>query len=227
MPFAEERHDSHLRTGIRRFDPPSGGPGALPLAQEQSQRNGLDARKESVMSGLPNSLLRLGSRVARPFVIGPAAFLLLTAAGCGFESGDSTRSSTWSSQIGGPVAQSDDYAELIGPAGGSLGGSDAWFVVPANALSTETTITMSVSPAGSPGSLLEADMGPNGQNFAVACTLSISKPAGYNQNDVYCIALWDETNSEWDDLGGTDHGSYVSLEVSHFSKYKIVINHGE
>jgi hypothetical protein len=148
------------------------------------------------------------------------AALLLLAAGCGFDRPDD--GSRRSFELGEPIPQSIEYSDVFGSAGGSLGGSDAWFDIPVNALSVSTTITMSVSPAYSPGSLIEAEMGPDGQTFAVACTLSIRKPAGYDSNDVYHIALWDEVSEEWEDLGGTDHGSYVSLSVSHFSRYGIV-----
>jgi hypothetical protein len=35
-----------------------------------------------------------------------------------------------------------------------------------------------------------ATMGPHGQTFAVACTLSIAKPPSYDPEDTYHIFLW-------------------------------------
>lgn len=168
-----------------------------------------------------------GCRISRVRSFGfLAPLLFLLPVGCGLESersGDGSRLL----EIAGPVSQSVEYSASIGSAGGALGGEDAWFAVPPNALSATTTITMVVSPVNSPGNLLEAEMGPDGQTFSIACTLSIRKPSGYDLNDVYHIALWDEENSEWDDQGGTDQGSYVSLAVSHFSRYRIVVEADE
>jgi hypothetical protein len=110
------------------------------------------------------------------------------------------------------------YANTIGPSGGTVDGADADFDVPAEALADTVTITMTVS---SIGGVTEVDMDPDGQTFEESCTLEINKPSGFSGEDPYHIFLWNETSEDWDDLGGTDTGSSVWVYIEHFSRYKI------
>lgn len=109
------------------------------------------------------------------------------------------------------------YQESFSSSGGSFGDSTAWFDVSVNALSSPTVLSMGVSVAAE----TVATMGPHGQTFATPCTLSFVKPAGYDPEDTYYIYLWNETTEEWDELGGVDHGTHVSVAISHFSTYSI------
>ncbi|MCA9726372.1 MAG: hypothetical protein KC729_01735 [Candidatus Eisenbacteria bacterium] len=150
------------------------------------------------------------------------SLFLVLLAGCGTDPTTTPDSRTPPVVPSGTTIHGD-YTETFGSGGGTMGDSDAWFVVPANALSVSTELTMQVCP----GSETLAIMGPNGQTFAVACTLSIAKPASYDPQDVYHICLYNESTETWDDLGGTDNGSYVSLAVTHFSDYKLKIYFNE
>lgn len=111
------------------------------------------------------------------------------------------------------------YQASFSSSGGSFGGSAVWLNVSANALSSPTVLTMQVTT----GTEKVATMGPHGQTFANACTLSFAKPANYDPEDVYYIYLWNETTEEWNELGGVDHGAYVSVAISHFSDYSLMI----
>lgn len=111
------------------------------------------------------------------------------------------------------------YQGTFSLSGGTLGDSVAWFVVPPDALSTPTTLTMIVTTSPE----LIATMGPHGQTFAQPCTISFAKPAGYDTEDVYHVFWWNEDTETWDDLGGVDHGSYVSFGITHFSLYSLRI----
>lgn len=107
----------------------------------------------------------------------------------------------------------------IGPSGGTVQGANADFTVPPDALASSVVITMAYN--ASLGN--EVVMGPSGQQFAEACTLTMDKPSGYDPEDTYHIFLWDPSETAWEDLGGTDHGATVSATISHFSRYKVDI----
>ena len=145
-----------------------------------------------------------------------ASFLLVLSIGCGPDS-PTTPDAPLQPPLSSETCLQGPYTETFTSAGGSIGDAYAWFAVAPSALSVSTELSMEVCTE------LEttATMGPHGQTFAVACTLSIAKPASYNAEDTYHICLWNETTEEWDDLGGVDNGSYVSLAITHFSKYRL------
>lgn len=109
------------------------------------------------------------------------------------------------------------WSQEIGPSGGSITGANAVFAVPAGALSTSVTLSMSYTASLSN----EVVMGPAGQQFAEACTLTLDKPSGYDPEDTYHVFLWNTASSTWQDLGGTDNGATVSVSITHFSRYKV------
>ncbi len=168
------------------------------------------------------SIRTLFAAAATVLIVG----LVAGNSGCGT---DSNRSREARDIVGsgghGPLAASY-YSGTYGSLGGTLAGSSAWFTIPSGALSVPTTITMELQPAGGlnghPTDIDEIVMGPDGQTFASSCTLNAYKPIGWDPEDVYHIALWDEENEEWDDIGGANHGYYVSASISHFSRYKVI-----
>jgi hypothetical protein len=151
----------------------------------------------------------------RVTIVTLSSFLLALSAGCGLDS-----PTTPVAPVQPPISTvclQGPYTETITSSGGWIGDSDAWFDVPPSALSVSTELSMEVCTGVEPS----ATMLPHGQTFAVGCTLSIAKPASYDAEDTYHICLWNETTEVWDDLGGTDNGSYVSVTITHFSDYKL------
>ena len=144
------------------------------------------------------------------------SLLLVLSVGCGLDS-PTTPDAPLQPPLSSETCLQGPYTETFTSAGGSMGDAYAWFAVPPSALSVSTELSMEVCTGPEPS----ATMGPHGQTFAVACTLSIAKPPSYDPEDTYHIFLWNETTEEWDDLGGVDNGSYVSLAVTHFSSYKL------
>ena len=152
------------------------------------------------------------SKIARVLAV---CLIIAFTIGCG--------SDTFTSPSTYPHAATTDetlhgpYQGTFSTPGGSLGDSTAWFQIASSALSTPTTLTMIVSTDPE----LIATMGPHGQTFAQPCTITIAKPENYDVEDAYHICLWNEITETWDDLGGVDQGSNVSLGITHFSQYSL------
>jgi hypothetical protein len=148
-----------------------------------------------------------------------ASCVLALSVGCSLES-PTTSVSDVSEAVVTEETFHGPYQASFSSSGGSFGNSAAWLVVSVNALASPTVLTMEVTT----GTETVATMGPHGQTFANSCTLSFAKPANYDPEDVYYIYLWNETTEEWNELGGVDHGTYVSIAISHFSEYAIKRN---
>lgn len=155
------------------------------------------------------------SQIVRVFAA--ACLVLAFTVACG--SDPSTSPAPHSSVVTTDETLHGPYQGTFSTPGGSLGDSTAWFQIAPNALTTSTTLSMIV--VSSPD--LIATMGPHGQTFAQPCTIAFAKPANYSAEDVYTICLWNETTETWDELGGVDHGSYVSFDITHFSMYSLRI----
>jgi hypothetical protein len=144
-----------------------------------------------------------------------ACLVLAFTVGCGFDT--FTAPTPHSSVVTTEETLHGPYQGTFSTPGGSIGDSTAWFQIAPSALLTSTTLSMIVVTSPE----LIATMGPHGQTFAQPCTISFVKPANYNVSDVYTICLWNETTETWDELGGVDHGSYVSFDITHFSTYSL------
>jgi hypothetical protein len=105
----------------------------------------------------------------------------------------------------------------------------AMLIVPSGAVDQDTTLSIAPSsgqPTNSPwgqspiGSLFE--IGPSGLDFdpdaKAQLTLPLS-PGGVNEN-LY-IGRWNETTGEWERLGGTITGDFISTELDHLSLYGV------
>ena len=134
-------------------------------------------------------------------------------------------SMTTAPDSGGPVAP---VSQVIGPAGGTVstaGGTS--LSVPAGALTSSTTITISAAPsAPTPVGAIEVgaafDFGPEGQQFAVpvSVTLAFSPqalPAGKTAADVVILTAPVGSGS-FASLGGTQvDATQVETTTTHFS----------
>lgn len=82
--------------------------------------------------------------------------------------------------------------------------------------------TLADLPTGSPlgrqsiGPLFS--LTPSGINFAEPVTLTLPIPTAEDGDTLY-IAVWDETNSEWQKLDSTVSGDFISATIEHFSPY--------
>jgi hypothetical protein len=155
------------------------------------------------------------NRIAMSFL---ASAVLVLSVGCGLEAPTTTSVPGVSAVVVTEETFYGPYQATFSSSGGSFGNSAAWFAVSVNALTAPTVLTMGVTT----GTNTVATMGPHGRTFANPCTLSFAKPASYDPEDVYYIYLWNETTEEWDELGGVDHGAYVSIAISHFSNYSMM-----
>ena len=138
----------------------------------------------------------------------------------GTETGDGAPSFGEISSMTERVGQSGGttvYSTSVDSLGGTLDGPDADFSITTDALSTLTTITMTVNDLTPE----EVVMGPGGQQFSETCLLLMDKPSGYSNSDTYSIFLWDSANSTWVDLDASDLGPVVIASIDHFSRYKI------
>ncbi|HTA89610.1 MAG TPA: hypothetical protein VK745_08540 [Polyangiaceae bacterium] len=105
--------------------------------------------------------------------------------------------------------------QLIGAPGGTVMQNGVTLVVPANAITTATPISVSAAsaPAGFAMASLAFQFGPSGTTFAepvaVTIPLTSSAPGAH--------LFWSNPSGGFDDIGGTVSGLSVTGNVSHFS----------
>jgi hypothetical protein len=105
--------------------------------------------------------------------------------------------------------------QIVGTSGGTVTQDGVKLVVPANALSANTVITVATATAPSGYTLVSGayQFGPSGTTFAqlVAVTIPLTvSAAGAHM-------FWSNTIGGFDDIGGTVSGMSVTANVSHFS----------
>jgi len=98
------------------------------------------------------------------------------------------------------------YSSEIGPQGGVLTGDVCVLSVPAGALSSSCTVTMTTSlVAGVPHAEFS-----HAVEFSKDCTVSLQRPSNASPGDVYRIDGWHASNGQWLPLGGGSQAAWVS-----------------
>ena len=119
-----------------------------------------------------------------------------------------------SSGAGGATAGSGG-GQAVGTPGGSVTQSGVMLQIPANALSSTTTITVvtSTAPVGYTLASAAYQFGPSGTTFAqpVAVTIPLTLVT------TGAHLFWSNASGGFDDVGGTVNGSSLTANVSHFS----------
>src|SRR3954470_530353 len=120
---------------------------------------------------------------------------------------------------GASAGKSPTMSQPVGSEGGTVTLSDgAKLVIPAGALGTMKTITVSTSttvPAGYTGYSPVYEFGPAGLHFDMPVAVTLPFQAGSANPAVY----WSrETGAGFDELGGTVDGDAITAMVTHFSK---------
>ncbi len=136
------------------------------------------------------------------------------------ESGVATTTLTSSEIVpsaGGVLLVEDDDAELHG----------ASLDIPPNAIDDKTSISVGVAedlPSDSPFG--QAPVGqvfsirPSGLVFDEPVTITLPIPPGEENLDLY-IGVWDDETGQWENLGGTIDGDFISVETYHLSLYGV------
>jgi ZU5 domain len=105
--------------------------------------------------------------------------------------------------------------QVVGTSGGTVMENGVTLVIPANALTIDTpiTVTATSAPAGFTLASTAFQFGPSGTTFAepvaVTIPLTASTPGAH--------LFWSNTSGGFDDIGGTVSGLNVTANVSHFS----------
>ncbi len=108
----------------------------------------------------------------------------------------------------------------VGVAGGSVtmaGGPT--IVIPAGALSADTTITVASSTIAAPGGAVTSvfQFGPDGTTFATPATVRFTVPAGTSAAEVGVYWTRPGSTTQWDILPVTVSGTTATVSVTHFS----------
>jgi hypothetical protein len=105
--------------------------------------------------------------------------------------------------------------QAVGISGGSVTQAGVTLDVPANAVSTTTTITVATTtaPSGYTLASLAYEFGPAGTVFAQPVAVTIPLTSVMSGVHVF----WSNSSGGFDDVGGTVNGSSITANVSHFS----------
>ena len=126
---------------------------------------------------------------------------------------------------GGGETQTSFQTRVSAATGGTVTAGDATLVIPAGALSQDTTITVTISSPGS--SLPESstvkgeiyDFGPNGTTFSTPATLTLPMTDTPAANERAVISFLDPVTDQWVDLTSTVTGAQISAPISHFTPH--------
>lgn len=110
------------------------------------------------------------------------------------------------------------YEQFVGSAGGTLPTAAAQLEIPEDAVTTATRFSIDVTTSSTE---VEVDCGPSSIQFAEPVILSIDRPANADPEDELHVEWFDPSTSTWVNIGGTDNGDQVVVELNHFSKYRV------
>jgi hypothetical protein len=137
------------------------------------------------------------------------AFLAMACSSSGDETG-STSGGGGASNVG-----QVNGGQVVGTTGATVTQNGVTLAVPANALTSDTPITVSVTAPPSGYSLLSKayEFGPSGTTFLqpVAVTIPLTSA------DPDAHLFWSNASGGFDDLGGMVNGLAVTANVTHFS----------
>lgn len=134
------------------------------------------------------------------------------------------------------VVNSITGSATVEPAeGGSIGmGTDAVVEIPANALKDTAPVEVKVQkaisvpeiPAGSKlaSEVYEFSVGSQkAYAFNQAVTIKLAfNPSNVGTGEVAAVHYFDESASQWVNLGGTVSGSLIEVQVDHFTKFAVI-----
>jgi hypothetical protein len=111
-------------------------------------------------------------------------------------------------------------SKMIGAAGGTVTIKGVKVEIPPGALAQDTPITIEKTSDKAPKGLKAYSplfkFGPDGQQFSMLVTISIDFTGDDAMTRVYWTSVFD-SETIWDDRGGTVDGHTVSTQVPHFS----------
>lgn len=131
--------------------------------------------------------------------------------GCG-----TTQSPVDVSQPSSKTCLEMDDALDIGSEGGILNVGPYSLSVPAGALSSTVTITMTRETCGEWPVRLE----PEGLRFAIPATLAFDV-ASEPDPDAMTVAWWNPSTSQWVNQATAHDGTIASTQISHFSRWVV------
>jgi hypothetical protein len=128
---------------------------------------------------------------------------------------------------GGEDTQGSSQTTVIAATGGTVTAGGATLVIPAGALSQDTTITVTTSSPSSSlpdsstvkGSVF--DFGPDGTTFSTPATLTLPMVGTPATNERAVISFLDPVANQWVDATATVTGAQISAPVSHFTVYAV------
>ena len=134
--------------------------------------------------------------------------------------------------IGACSSNSPAAQGVIGPSGGQVTAGDATIVIPANALSTNTTITVTSTEVTAPTNTVTVGtpfiFGPEGTQFTVPVTVTLPftaslLPTGKTSSDIL-IYTAPAGSTDYQSLATTVvDGSHVTAQTTHFSVFVAAI----